>query len=136
MHLIGMLIVTAVIVFLTGWSDQFDKGVRAARQGQVDSAIRHYTQALEGGDLSRRNQARALNNRAIAYCQKGLYARALNDLDLAIQLSPDDLEITRNRQMTYLLNSGTTAAAFHSASAADFPGGLRLQERIKLFGLL
>ena len=136
MHIIGMLIVTAVIVFLTGWSDHFDDGYKAARQGQVDAAIYHYTQALQTGELSRQNQARALNNRAIAYYQKGLYARALNDLDLAIQLSPTDLEITRNRQTTAFMNNGGTTVAAVQSAAGEFPGGLRLQQRIKLFGLL
>ena len=136
MHMLGMLIVSAFIIFMTGWADDFDEGYKAARQGQVDAAIYHYTQALQSNDLSRRNQARALNNRAIAYYQKGMFTRALTDLDLAIQLSPDELDITRNRQTTYLASNGTMQASFQSAAVSDFPGGLRLQQRIKLFGLL
>ena len=124
MHLIGMLIVTLGILFYTSLSDQFDKGLKAAREGQVDASIYHYTQALQTGDLSRRNQARALNNRAIAYYQKGQFARALNDLDLAIQLSPEDLEILRNRQTTYMASSGTSAAVMQTA-ATEYAGGLR-----------
>ena len=40
--------------------------------------------------------------------------------------------------MTAVLGSGTAMMASASASApvGDFPGGLRMQERIKLLGLL
>ena len=136
MHLIGMLLVTAFILFLTARTDHFDEGDKAARQGQVDSAIYHYTLALETGDLSRNNQARALNNRAIAYYRKGQYALALRDLDLAIQLSPSDLAITRNRQTTAIANTSGLQAIAHSSPQGEFAGGLRMQQRIKLFGLL
>lgn len=137
MHILGMLIVTAVILFLTSWSDNFDKGYNAAHQGQVDGAIYHYTLALEGGDMSRQNQARALNNRAIAYYQKGLYTRALRDLDLAIQLTPMDLSITRNRQAAAMMANGSISQpTVLSAASGEQVIGLRTQQRIKLFGLL
>ena len=136
-HTLFMLIVLLAIIVLTGGSDQFDKAYDASRQGQVDEAIYHYSQALKSGDLSRRNQARALNNRAIAYFQKGLYDRALSDLQQAMLIAPEDLEMFRNRDVIQRANGTAEPAStpFQSASSG-FPGGLRLQEKIKLFGLL
>ncbi len=139
MHMLMMLVVTAFILILTGRADHFDDGYAAANQGQVDAAIYHYTQALQSGDLSRRNQARALNNRAIAFYQKGLYDRALADLDRAMQLAPEDLDIIRNRQTAWLMAGGgsdTTQSAVFANNSSGFAGGLRTQQRIKLLGIL
>lgn len=136
MHVIGMLLVTVIIIALTSRADSFDKAYAASQQGQVDAAIYHYTQAVESGGLSRENLARALNNRAVAYYQKGLYDRALADLDRAIQVAPEDLEIIRNREATYRATGGGRPSTQPVAHASAFPGGLRVQERIKLFGLL
>jgi tetratricopeptide (TPR) repeat protein len=136
MPALAMLFVTLAVVFLGGWSSQFDKGYEAASSGQADAAIYHYSQALESGDLSRQNRARALNNRAIAYIQKGSFVRAMVDLDLAVQLAPDDLSIARNRQATLVMSAGTTQVAVQSASLQETSTGLRTQPRSKLFGLL
>ena len=128
MHTIIMLVILAVILVITGRTDDFDRGYDAGQQGRYDAAVAYYTKALREGELSRENRARALNNRAIAYLRMGERGRAILDLDAAVMVEPSDLSIVRNR---------TAAAAIPDAAPPDaLAGSLRPQERVRLFGLL
>src|SRR3546814_13992153 len=71
MHTIIMLVVLAVILVVTGRTDDFDRGYEAGLEGRHDAAAAYYTKSLREGDLSRENRARALNNRAIASLRMG-----------------------------------------------------------------
>lgn len=127
MHSIIMLAILAVILVVTGRTDDFDRGYEAGLQGRHDAAAAYYTKALRQGDLSRENQARALNNRAIAYLRMGQVDRARSDLDAAVLVLPEDLVIARNR----------TAAGRSAVLAEGTPGGrIQPQEKVRLFGLL
>jgi len=140
MQAIPILIIMVIVLAVTSISDNFEKGNQAIAAGHADAAILHYTKALEAGDLSRHNRARALNNRAVAYDQKGLFSAALSDYDAAIRLVPDDFEIQRNRGLTMqkagfanALPSGPVSMRVDAGLVAGEP---RLQEKVWSFGFL
>jgi lipoprotein NlpI len=72
--------------------DEANAGLLAARRGQYDEAIRHFSAALAAGDLSPENVMLAHHNRGNAYQDKGDYAHAIAEYDLAIKLAPDYAE--------------------------------------------
>ena len=139
-----MLIVAVIILLMTsGGSDEFDKAYLASLKGDNEAAIVHYTRALEAGDLSKRNRARALNNRAVAYDRQGLYASALTDYQEASTMAPDDLEILRNRSETLRRAELTRADPFgrnliqvSTATSTDVAVTLRVKEKVKILGIL
>ena len=71
----------------TGLEDA-NNGLAAARRGAFDEAIRHFSSALEAGDLSPQNVMLAHHNRGNAYQDKGDYAHAIADYDTALRLAP------------------------------------------------
>ena len=62
-------------------------------QGNCAGAIAAYTRAVELDPES----AEAYNNRAYTYMAQGDYARALPDLDIALELRPDYVNALMNR---------------------------------------
>jgi len=128
MHTIIMLVVLAVILVVTGRTDDFDRGYEAGLQGRHDAAAAYYTKALREGELSRENKARALNNRAIAYLRMGQVERAMTDLDAAVMVEPTDMVIARNRT--------TAVSRPDEAAARTMASTLQPQERVRLFGML
>ena len=69
--------------------DDGSAGLAAAQRGDYDEAIRLFSAALAGGDLSPANGMLAYHNRGNAYQDKGNYGRAITDYNFAIRLKPD-----------------------------------------------
>ncbi len=146
-QIIFILVVAVAVLLMTGGgSDHFDKAFLASAQGNHEAAIAYYTRALESGDLSRANRARALNNRAIAYDQKAMYQQALDDYQEAMAIAPQDLEILRNRSETMQRAESVRADPFgrqlvqvssmRMGDSAQVAAGLRVKEKQKILGIL
>jgi len=95
--LVFMLVVLALVVAWTGSVDDFDKGYVALSRGEHETALHHFTAAIETGKLSRVNEARAYNNRGVAYAHLGRHHQANADYETAMQLNPSDAVAARNR---------------------------------------
>lgn len=67
------------------------------KRAAYEEAIKHYTNALKQ-DLQ---LAEVYNNRGIAYCKIDEFDKALNDLNTAIELNPDDFIAYNNRGNVY-----------------------------------
>ena len=92
-----MMVVLAVVVAWTGSVDDFDKGYVALSRGEHETALHHFTTAIETGKLTRVNEARAYNNRGVAYALLGRHRQANADYETAMQLNPSDAVAARNR---------------------------------------
>ena len=83
-----------------GYRD-FKLGFAAAENGDLDLAIRHYTLAIEAGDLNLEHLAAALYNRANAYHYKRLHDYAIADYNAAILNKPNFPGAYYNRGFTF-----------------------------------
>ncbi|HLI13677.1 MAG TPA: tetratricopeptide repeat protein [Alphaproteobacteria bacterium] len=81
--------------------DAAKAGREAQARGEVDEAIRLYTEAIETGSLGPENLAIVHNNRGIAYWSKGDFDKALVDYSAAIKLRPDYVAAYDNRGVVY-----------------------------------
>ena len=72
-----------------GGLDDLKAANTAAQQGQVDEAIRLFTQALAANDLSPADQVAARKGRGNEYTSKSLIADAFERLDQARQFRTD-----------------------------------------------
>jgi Zn-dependent protease with chaperone function/tetratricopeptide (TPR) repeat protein len=79
------------LVALGGLLD-WDAGRRASEGGDDDLALAYYARALAYGP-----EARAFEARAIANSRREDYPHALDDLDAALHLRPDDADLVRHR---------------------------------------
>lgn len=64
-------------------------GNEAAEKGDLDRAIKLFTQAIESKKLSKENLAIAYNNRGSAYDDKGNVDQAIKDFSKAIETAPE-----------------------------------------------
>jgi tetratricopeptide (TPR) repeat protein len=64
-------------------------GNEAAEKGDLDRAIKLFSQAIESKKLSKENLAIAYNNRGSAYDDKGNVDQAIKDFTKAIETSPE-----------------------------------------------
>jgi lipoprotein NlpI len=71
-------------------------------EGNPDIVLRSCTSAIESGLLSETNHRSALNNRGIAYRNKGDLQHAIEDFSQAIQLDPNDDQALNNRGAAYM----------------------------------
>lgn len=74
---------------------------RAKGNGEADKAIALYSSCIEGGDLTARNHAIALNNRGNLFLDRSEYDRALADFNEALQLRPGYAKPLSNRGTVY-----------------------------------
>ena len=79
----------------------FDAGVAAYGRGDKDTAINYFSRAIESGELSQKLLAFAFHNRGIAYSNKGLNDRAIEDSSKAIQLRAEYFWAYINRAGAY-----------------------------------
>jgi tetratricopeptide (TPR) repeat protein len=63
----------------------FREGLEAYQRRDLDAAVRHFTLAIESGDLAHPDLFFAFNNRGNAYAARGDYDRALKDDDEALR---------------------------------------------------
>jgi tetratricopeptide (TPR) repeat protein len=73
----------------------------AADRVSLDLTISGCTTLIQSGQESKKNLASDLNNRGIAYRDKGQYDRAIQDYDEAIRLIPNDGKLFNNRGTAY-----------------------------------
>jgi tetratricopeptide (TPR) repeat protein len=82
--------------FATDWCFEYQKNKETA-----DKAIETCTEDIDGGKYSSRNLATRYLNRGNAYKDKGLYDRAIQDYDRAIELDPKYADAYYNRGNAY-----------------------------------
>lgn len=75
-------------------------GNEAAEHGDLDKAIKIFTQAIESKKLSKENLAIAYNNRGSAWDDKGKAEQAVKDFSKAIQVNPEYDAAYYNRSYT------------------------------------
>ena len=80
-------------------TDHYNQGVKYQQQGQLDLAIKEYTQAIEIDP----KLPQAYLNRGNAYIAQGDYDRAIADCHKAIALNPKFAEAYHNRGLAYAL---------------------------------
>ncbi len=77
--------------------EAFDIGRSCLDDGDFDSAIRHFTEAIRLGP----RDPRAYDYRGCAYAKKGVLDLAINDFTEAIRLNPDDAYAYYCRGLAY-----------------------------------
>jgi tetratricopeptide (TPR) repeat protein len=75
----------------------FREGLEAYQRRDLDAVVRHFTLAIESGDLPHPDIFFAFNNRGNAYAARGDYDRALKDYDEALRFNPKFAAAMRNR---------------------------------------
>ncbi len=119
-----------------GGLDDLKAANTAAQQGQVDEAIRLFTQALAANDLSPADHFAARKGRGSEYTSKSLIADAFERLDqarqfrtdaiadftAAIGIKADDADVYVARAQAYDLNGQ------YEPAIADFDAALKIKE--------
>jgi lipoprotein NlpI len=100
--------------------DEANAGLAAARKGDNDEALRHYSAALSAGDLSPFNTMLAYHNRGNTYQDKGDYPRAIAEYGVAIKLKADYAEAWFAR------GRARFAQADFAAAVTDFTQSIKL----------
>jgi tetratricopeptide (TPR) repeat protein len=98
----GIVIILTAITMLSfsqSATNDFYKGVDAARREDYEKAIEHFTSAIN----KEYYLAEAWYNRALAYSQLSLYYDAISDYNEAIRLSPSMAKAYLNRGADYLV---------------------------------
>lgn len=109
--------IAAAVLLLAGCGgglDEARRGLAEQRAGNVDSAIEHYTRAIESGNLPNHHLAAAYRNRGLAWNEKNEHQRAIEDLSSALKLTPDNFRLYANRGNSYLQQSQ------HDEALTDF----------------
>ena len=83
-------------------------GVEALKRGSYDEAIRLFTKAIKGGDLTNDDLEFAYFNRGQTYLDKGDKKHAIADLKQAVRLNPDDTDAQRSLHLA-LSNQGSVS---------------------------
>src|SRR5690348_5197538 len=78
-------------------SKQLTACIRDVDSGDAEQVIQNCSQAIDSRQLTEQNLSRALNNRGIAYQNKGDYDRAIADFTRALGLNPNDNKALNNR---------------------------------------
>jgi tetratricopeptide (TPR) repeat protein len=107
---VQMMVVVGMLVSILGpperaWGQgprHFREGHEAYQRRDFDGAIRHYTLAIESGDLPHPDLFFAFNNRGNAHAARGDYDRALQDYSQALRLNPKYAGAMRNRGSVYV----------------------------------
>jgi lipoprotein NlpI len=103
-HLALALLLAVVVTGGTaraGGIDDLSAALAAHRHGDLDEALRLYTQALVDGDLSVKNQAVTRYNRGLVYNAKDLYDAAIVDFDASLTLDPNNPDTLNHRGLSY-----------------------------------
>ncbi len=129
------LLATAFLVLLMAGLALFIQPVRAkgledwaaanekAGLGRLEEALALYDKALEGGDLSRPNQAKIYASRGVVWRRKGDLDRALNDFRKAISLDGELKEAYLNRGNLWRLKERPYKALADYSKALELDPG-------------
>ncbi len=98
---------------------EYRAGQEAARTGNHDAAILHYTRAIDSGKLKSGQLLRAHRNRASAYAGKGEYEKAIADYTSVIEINPFDSVAYNNRGYAYNKLSQRDEAIADSSKAIE-----------------
>jgi tetratricopeptide (TPR) repeat protein len=95
------LAATAIVLVLGGVAhasaaDDGNAALDALNAGDNDRAVQLFTRAIESHELSAADQEFALANRGRAYAKEGQVALAIDDLDQARRLKPDDADAQKD----------------------------------------
>lgn len=95
----------------------FDDGVRAYASGELEESLRHFSAAIEAGEVP----DRAYVSRGAAYLRLERPQAALADFDQALSISPDQSRTHHLRGLAYaqLQNDDDALADFNRAIALD-----------------
>ena len=77
--------------------DIMQRGDLLARRGEIDAAIRAYSDAIEVNP----DHAPAYRQRGLAYFSKGMYEQALSDCNKAAELNPEDGKVYTIRSLIH-----------------------------------
>jgi tetratricopeptide (TPR) repeat protein len=119
-----------------GGADDLNAANEAAKKGQIEDAIRLFTQALGAGDLPPSGQLTAHKERGSEFVSSSLIAdaferfdqarnlreKAIADFSDAVKIKADDAEIYGARAQAYDLNGQ------YDAAIADFDAALKIKE--------
>jgi tetratricopeptide (TPR) repeat protein len=98
----------------------FREGVEAYQRRDFDAAIRHFTLAIESGDLPHPDIFFAFSNRGNAHAGRRDYDCALQDYDEALRMNPKFAAALRNRGITHAQKGD------HDRAIRDFTEATRL----------
>lgn len=101
-------------------SEQLSACIRDVDGGDAEQVIQNCSQAIDSRQLTEQNMGRALNNRGIAYQNKGDYDRAIADFTRTLDLNPNDDKAFNNRGAAFMQRRDWDHAI------ADFTQALRL----------
>jgi tetratricopeptide (TPR) repeat protein len=104
--IVAPIALAAIVAFVCPAWAQDSRAIRwcfpeAADSVSLDQTISGCTSLIQSGKESKKNLVSDLNNRGIAYRDKGQYDRAIRDYDEAIRLDPQNAEFINNRQSAY-----------------------------------
>ena len=119
-----LIVALAIVGFDSGPSranafDDARAALIAQGQGDLDAAIRLYTQAIAAGELEARYLAIAFYNRGNAHFVRREYATAVTDYDAAVALRPDYALAHNNRGNAF------AALGAYDESFAAFDAAIR-----------
>lgn len=108
--------------------DDISSGLAAKERGELNSAIKRFTHALNQTLLDNENRAIALNNRGNCYADLGDELKAMSDYNLALELAPNMAEVYFNRAgLFYSQAQYIRALADYEKAAAISPGLPQIQ---------
>jgi len=134
--LAAMCFALLTVTARAGGIDDFNAANEAAKKGQIEDAIRLFTQALGAGDLSPADQLTAHKERGSEYISSSLIAdtferldqarslreKAIADFSDALKVKTDDTATYVARAQAYDLNGQ------YDAAIADFDAALKIKE--------
>lgn len=100
MRYVLLLVGAVMTASMPAWADgviDANRGINAAAHNKYDDAIALYTEALDGGGFSAREQASLHDKRGVAYASTGQVEKAIADFDTVLRLEPDHVFAHFNR---------------------------------------
>ncbi|MEW6263022.1 MAG: tetratricopeptide repeat protein [Thermodesulfobacteriota bacterium] len=84
----GLMMILLSLQAQAGGMDDYLAGREAAKNRQMDEAIKLYTKAIDSGELKEKDLAQAYNSRGNAWFDKGDLDQAIADYTRAIEADP------------------------------------------------
>ena len=102
----------------TGYSDDFQKGLKALEEADYYTAIEHFSNCIEHA-----SSAAAYSNRGLAKNELGRHRDAISDYDKAIRLNPKNAVAFNNR------GTANYELGRHEDAISDFAKAIRLDPK-------